>query len=98
PGTTGNTVGTACVDKNECAAGTNPCGNGTCTNANPPTKYTCACAAGFRSTPTATGPVCACDMNGTFVEAVTTNVSWNNIGAGTIATPPAGGVPTYGWS
>ena len=34
----------ACVDKNECSGGPNPCGSvGTCTNANPPAFYTCTC-------------------------------------------------------
>lgn len=98
-GTTGNTVGTPCVDKNECTAGANPCGSvGTCTNASPPQYYTCACPTGYRSVPGVTGPKCGCDLSGTFVETVTTMVAWSGIGAGLIKDSPSGGTPTYGWS
>ncbi|HVU06157.1 MAG TPA: hypothetical protein VHE30_30610 [Polyangiaceae bacterium] len=94
-GTTGNTVGTSCKDLNECTTGS-PCGAGAsgCTNLNPPNFYSCTCKAGYKSTPTANGPVCACDMTGTWVEAATTTVSWSGIPTITDGT----NVPTYGWS
>lgn len=49
------TDGTTCVDINECSAGGNPCGKGTCTN----TKggYQCKCPSGYAAT-TSGAPTC----------------------------------------
>jgi hypothetical protein len=96
----GKKTGTGCVDVNECLAATNPCGAGVtlCTNLPPPARYSCTCKAGYRSLPTPTGPVCGCDLAGTFASFVTVNVSWPSIQNGAIEASPPGGVNTYSWS
>jgi hypothetical protein len=98
---TGVTATGGCVDINECAAPTNPCGNGTCTNRNPPLRYSCACPAGFRSINTSTGPTCTCDLSGTYalvVDATFTFPPINSGGSQAIEGSPPGGVSARSWS
>ena len=89
-----------CVDLNECTAGPNPCGVGTCTNAAPPQRYTCACPTGYRSINTSTGPTCTCDLSGTYALVVDATFTYPPVMSGqtqVIEGSPPGGVPTRSW-
>ncbi len=100
-GYTGNGKGASgCTDINECS-GKNPCGAGVATNGcnglSPPGSYSCTCKTGYRSVQTSTGPICACDMSGTYGLVTENQVAWSEV-QNAIEASPTGGVTTYSWA
>jgi hypothetical protein len=101
----GKKTGTGCVDINECGSGKNPCGAGVapggCNGTSPPGSYSCTCAAGYVSVPTPTGPVCSCDLGGTYALVGTETLTWSAVsvaGIQAIEASPPGGVQTTSWA
>lgn len=74
--------GVTCVDRNECAGGSNPCGHGRCSNTLG--GYECTCDSGFVSSG-APHPTCK-GGNRTFLQVTT------EAGCGAVGAPPAASV------